>query len=63
MKFPVTTTPGHQGKSLEIDSARETISLHNGNGAVLGAMSWGDVIERIVNADDDVRFTHAPHWR
>src|SRR4029079_14379640 len=59
MKFPVTTTPGHQGKSLEIESARETITLHNGNGAVLGAMSWGVVSERSVNPDDDALFAHA----
>ena len=59
MKFPVIATPGHQGKSLEIDPVREVISLQNGNGAVLGAVSWSDVIERIVNTDEDLRFAHA----
>jgi uncharacterized protein (TIGR02266 family) len=59
MKFPVTTTPGHEGKALEIDPSREIISLHNGNGAVLGAISWGDVIERIASGDEDARFAHA----
>jgi len=59
MKFPVTTSPGHEGKTLEIDPAREIISLQNGNGAVLGAISWGDVIERIASGDEDARFAHA----
>src|ERR1044072_2614700 len=59
MKFPVIATPGHQGKSLAIDPIREVISLQNGNGAVLGAVSWSDVIERIVNTDEDLRFAHA----
>ena len=59
MKYLVTTTPGHQGKALEIDPAREIISLHGVNDALLGAVSWGEVIERIVNTDEDVRFSHA----
>ena len=59
MKFPVTTTPGHEGKALEIDAAHETISLHGVNGAVLGGVSWREIIERIVNSDEDVRFAHA----
>ena len=59
MKFPVTTTPGHQGKALDIDPAREVISLHGDNGVLLGGVSWGNVIERIVNTDEDVRFAHA----
>jgi uncharacterized protein (TIGR02266 family) len=59
MKFPITTTPGHQGKTLEIDPAREVISLQAVNGAVLGGVSWADVIDRIVNADEDLRFAHA----
>jgi uncharacterized protein (TIGR02266 family) len=59
MKFPVTTTPGHQGKTLEIDPNREIISLHGANGALLGAVSWNDIIERISAGDEDVRFAHA----
>jgi uncharacterized protein (TIGR02266 family) len=50
MKFPVTVTPGHQGESLDIDPSREIISLHGANGALLGAVSWHDVIERIARA-------------
>jgi uncharacterized protein (TIGR02266 family) len=53
MKFPVTVTPGHQGELLDI------ISLHGANGALLGAVSWHDVIERIAAGDEDIRFAHA----
>ena len=59
MKFPVTVTPGHQGESLDIDPSREIISLHGANGALLGAVSWHDVIERIAAGDEDIRFAHA----
>lgn len=59
MKFPVMVTPGHQGETLEIDPSRETISLHGANGALLGAVSWNDVIERIAAGDEDIRFAHA----
>ena len=59
MKFPVTTTAGHQGKAFEIDPAREIISLYGANGEPLGALSWSDIIERICNIDEDLRFAHA----
>jgi type IV pilus assembly protein PilZ len=59
MKFPVTMTVGHQGKAFEIDPAHEIISLYGVNDVLLGALSWGDIIERIVNTDEDVRFSHA----
>jgi uncharacterized protein (TIGR02266 family) len=59
MKFPVTVTPGHQGELLDIDPSREIISLHGANGALLGAVSWPDVIERIAAGDEDIRFAHA----
>jgi uncharacterized protein (TIGR02266 family) len=59
MKFPVTVTPGHQGESLDIVPSREIISLHGANGALLGAVSWHDVIERIAAGDEDIRFAHA----
>ncbi|HKY70490.1 MAG TPA: PilZ domain-containing protein [Nitrospira sp.] len=59
MKFPVTITPGHQGKALEVDPEREVISLHGDNGVLLGGVSWANVIERIINTDEDVRFAHA----
>lgn len=59
MKFSVTSTPGHEGKTLEIDTDHEVISLYGSNGALLGAISWKDIIERIIASDDDVRFAHA----
>jgi type IV pilus assembly protein PilZ len=59
MKFPVTVTPGHQGESLDIDPSRVILSLHGANGALLGAVSWHDVIERIAAGDEDIRFAHA----
>jgi type IV pilus assembly protein PilZ len=59
MRFPITTTPGHEGKALDIDPDREIISLHEMSGGMVGAISWGDIIERIVNADEDGRFSHA----
>ena len=59
MKFPVTETVGHQGKTFEIDPAREIISLYGVNDVPLGALSWGEIIERIINTDEDLRFSHA----
>ena len=59
MKFPVTMTEGHQGKSLEMDADQEGITLHSATGELLGTVSWGTVIEQILASDDDVRFAHA----
>ena len=58
MKFSVTNTPEHQGKTLEMDADREAIALHGSDGKLLGVVSWKDVIERIVTSDDDTRFAH-----
>ena len=59
MKFRVTVTVEHQGKTFEIDPAREIISLYGVNDVLLGALSWGEIIERIINTDEDLRFSHA----
>ena len=59
MKFLVTTSSGHKGKALEMDTNQEVILLHGSNGTLLGAMSWREVIERIITIDDDTRFAHA----
>ncbi|HEX8750653.1 MAG TPA: PilZ domain-containing protein [Nitrospira sp.] len=59
MKFSVTSTAGHQGKSLEVNLNNEVIILHGSDGAVLGAIPWKEIIERIMNSDEDVRFAHA----
>ncbi len=58
MKFSVTSSADHQGKTLEVDTNREVIALHGPDGKLLGAVSWKDVIERIVTSDDDTRFAH-----
>lgn len=59
MKFPVMETPGHEGKTLEVDSDRELITLWTLDGKLLGAVSWLEIIERIQTADDDTRYAHA----
>jgi type IV pilus assembly protein PilZ len=58
MKIPVVFTAGHQGKSLVIDSKLETITVHDSSGQMLGAVSWGAVIERVLASSEDVRFAH-----
>jgi type IV pilus assembly protein PilZ len=59
MKFSVTSTAGHEGKTLEVNTNHEVITLYGDNGVLLGATSWKDIIERIITSDDDVRFAHA----
>ncbi len=59
MKFSVAATPGHQGKTLEVDPNQEVINLHGPNGALLGTLSWQEIIERVLATDDDTRFAHA----
>ena len=59
MKFSVTSTAGHEGKTLEVNTNLEVITLYGDNGVLLGATSWQDIIERIITSDDDVRFAHA----
>lgn len=58
MTFPVVSTAGHQGKSLVIDTGRETITVHNASGQLLGSMSWGAIIERALVSGEDARFAH-----
>ena len=59
MKFPVTTTEGHEGKVLEMNDDREVVTLHSATGELLGALSWGEIIEQVLASDDDARFAHA----
>src|SRR5689334_13547076 len=59
MKFPVTATQGHEGKTLEIDTSQEVVSLIGQKGNLLGTVSWQEIIERILSSDEDTRFTHA----
>ena len=47
MKLPIVATKVHQGKSLELDTKRETISLLGSDGQVLGVVSWGAIVDYI----------------
>ena len=58
MMFSVVSTSGHQGKSLVIDSGREMINVHDTSGQLLGSMSWGAIIERVLVNGEDARFAH-----
>src|SRR6185437_956297 len=58
MTFPVVSTAGHQGKSLVVDSGRETINVHDASDQLLGSMSWGAIIERVLVSGEDARFAH-----
>jgi len=59
MKFPVSTTEGHQGKVLEMNADQEGMTLYSVTGELLGILAWGAVIEQILAIDDDVQFAHA----
>ncbi len=45
MKLPIVVTKAHQGKSLELDTKQETISLLGSDGQVLGTAGWGAIID------------------
>ncbi len=47
MKLPVVVTKMHQGKSLELDAKRETITLLAPDGQPLGTVTWGAIIDYI----------------
>lgn len=58
MKFSVLATEGHKGKVIEMNTDQEVVTLHSATGDLLGALSWGAVIEQILASDDDVRYAH-----
>jgi type IV pilus assembly protein PilZ len=55
MKLPVAATKAHQGKSLELDTKRETIALLGSEGQVLGVVSWGAIIDYISFSQQQAR--------
>jgi uncharacterized protein (TIGR02266 family) len=57
MKFSVTSTAGHQGKALIVDSDFETIAVEDSSGQLLGDIPWGAIIERVL-VGDDAAFAH-----
>ena len=59
MKFPVTATREHHGKTLEIDCEQETVSLFDEKGQHLSILSWGTLIEHMLSVDEDARFAHS----
>src|SRR5262249_58269643 len=59
MRFLVTVTHAHGGKSLDVDATQEMISLYASKGNLLGTVSWQEVIDRILAGDEDTRFAHS----
>ena len=59
MKFPVTSTAIHQGKTLIIDPDRETIDVFDASGKLLGDVPWGTVIEQVLDGASEARFAHS----
>lgn len=51
MKLPVTLTTAHKGKSLEIDSNREMVTVLGPSGERLGTVPWGSLIEHILGSN------------
>lgn len=47
MKLPLIVTKAHLGKSLELDTKRETITVLGSDGQVLGMVSWGAIVDYI----------------
>ena len=59
MKFPVTATCEHQGKTLGIDCEQETVSLFDDKGQCLSILGWGSLIEHMLSVEEDTRFAHS----
>lgn len=48
MKYPVVSSLRHKGKTIELDSAREIITLWGINGEQMGNLSWDFIIDQIL---------------
>ncbi len=48
MKYPVSSSLRHRGKVLELDAAREMVTLLGINGEPIGSLSWDFVIDQIL---------------
>lgn len=48
MKYPVSSSLRHKGKVLELDAAREMVTLFGINGDPIGSLSWDFVIDQIL---------------
>ena len=48
MKYPVSSSLRHKGKTLDLDATREVITLLGINGEPMGNLSWDFVIDQIL---------------
>ncbi len=48
MKYQVVSSLRHKGKTIEIDAAREIVTLLGINGEAMGNLSWDFVIDQIL---------------
>ena len=46
MKFPVVSSSRHKGKTLEVDPAKETITLVGINGEPMGSLTWDFLVDQ-----------------
>lgn len=49
MKFPVLSNSRHKGKTLEIDSSKESITLLGLNGEPMGSLGWDFLVDQILS--------------
>jgi len=48
VKYPVSSSLRHRGKVLELDAAREMVTLLGINGESIGSLSWDFVIDQLL---------------
>ncbi len=48
MKYPVSSSLRHRGKTLELDAEREVVTLLNINGDPIGSLPWDFVVDQIL---------------
>jgi len=48
VKYPIASSLRHRGKALELDAARELVTLLGINGEPIGSLSWDFVIDQIM---------------
>lgn len=62
MKLPITATEGDQGKVLDVDCERETITLLDERGEFVGSISWASVVKFIQTCADDEAFLNSRNY-
>lgn len=48
MKFPVVSSSRHKGKTIEVDTAKEMITLVGINGEPMGSLAWDFLVDQIL---------------